>query len=320
VEKDQIVLADYFARSSIASIASNPYCLNDDYYTRIASEFQRRMVKRDLTKTFLDEIADRKDFDFILLDLIDERFDLYEASPGSMLTLSTEFMGSGFLSAADRSGSLRIRSGSERHRELWKSGVKRLFTILAGHNIASRVVVNKVFWANQTEDGTPLPAKDLRQRDAANSLLAWMYEELEKYVPESRWITFPETVLRGNPNHRWGIAPFHYSNAYYHDAVSQLKRMSLDMSKDGAALLEAGRLFAWSGSERGTTQRTCFLIFKNKVLVHEQPYSVATEIQFDVANLAGEYEMVIFTLAFDPAEPNKQPVRRRESMFRFFVN
>jgi hypothetical protein len=318
-ENGQIKLADYFARSSIASIASDPCHLEESAYKSISSDFQRRMVRRDLCKTFLDDVTHHEDFDIILIDLIDERFDLYEMSPGSIVTISSEFLMTGALTSSDRSSERCIRSGSERHRELWKAGISRLFTILAEHGVADRVTVNKVFWADRLEDGTPLPEQDAQQRIAANDLLAWMYKELEQYVAAPRWMTFAESAMLGSPNHRWGIAPFHYSDVYYTDAVVQLRKLDSTRRQDGAMVVENGKLLAWSGRKKYYARQTCFLTFKNKTLLHKQPYSAAAEMIFDTELLPGNYEVFVLTLAFDPAA-QERALQRTESRFSFQVD
>lgn len=319
-ETGMVTLADYFARSSLASIGSEPFYLDDDHYARISSDFQRRMVRRDLEKTLLHDLATCQDFDIILIDLIDERFDLYEASPEVVVTVSSEFLMTGFVTSEDRSSERWIRSGSERHRALWKAGVVRLFAVLAEHGMADRVVVNKVFWADRMEDGTPLPEQDDKHWEKANILMAWMYGELERYVPEQRWMTFSDEVLRSSSAHRWGIAPFHYADAYYTAALKQLTTMHLAIHQDGALLLDSGKLFAWSGPMTCPAHRTSFLVFKDNTLVHKQSYSIGRKMHFDTKRLPGNYEVIVFTLAVDSVEPNQAVSRRHKSKFVFHVD
>jgi hypothetical protein len=304
----------------MASLASEPYHLDGDHYARITSDFQRRMVQRDLDKTFLHDLVKRRDFDFIVIDLIDERFDLYEASPRSVVTVSSEFLMTGLVKPSDRSSERWIRSGTERHRELWKSGVRRLFTVLAKHGLAERVIINKVFWAERMEDGTPLPAQHEKQRKEANSLLAWMYQELAQYVPERRWMTFSDEVLRANPSHRWGIAAFHYSDDYYKKALEQFAEINLEMRRDGASLLQDGRIFAWAGRVDCFAHRTLFLIFRNNALIYKADYSATSEMEFDTKHRPGHYEVVIYTLAFRPVERNQQPPKRERSSFALYID
>jgi hypothetical protein len=315
----RITLADYYARSSIASLAAAPCNLGEEYFERIKSDFQRRMVRRDLCKTFLQDIVQRRDFDFILIDLIDERFDLYEVAPGALATISGEFLSARFVTSRDRTDERWIRSGSQRHRELWKTGVERLFTVLAEHGLSDRVIVNKVFWTDRMEDGTPLREEEAGQRQAANSLLSWMYEELAAYVPAPRWMRFADELLRSSPEHRWGIAPFHYTNAYYARAVEQLNELYMERRNDGGVALDNHTLVAWSGISDHASHRTCFLVFKDKLLVHKQPYSVSAEMRFDTAGLPGGYEVIVFTLTFSPDQQFQQPTQRRESVLRFHV-
>jgi hypothetical protein len=314
----RITLVDYYARSSIASLETDPCDLDEAYFDRIKSDFQRRMVRRDLSKAFLQDVVQRRDFDFILIDLIDERFDMYEVAPGAMATISGEFLATRYVTSRDRSSERWIRSGSERHRALWKAGVKRLFTLLAEHGLSDRVIVNKVFWADRMEDGAPLGEEDAGQREAANSLLAWMYEELAAYVPAPRWMEFPGELLRSSPAHRWGIAPFHYTNGYYAKAVEQLNGLYADRRNDGGIALDNRTLMAWSGISDQASHRTCFLVFRDTVLVHKQPYSTSAEMQFDTAGMAGDYEVVVFTLTFSLGE-QLQPTRRRESVLHFHI-
>jgi hypothetical protein len=318
-ENNRIQLADYFARSSIASIATKPVKVDDECMARIASEFQRRMVLRDLEKGFLHFVAKRRDFDFILLDLIDERFDLYEAAPDSVLTISSEFMLTRFVTPEDRGSPRLIRSGSERHRTMWKAGISCLFTVLAEHGIADRVIVNKVFWADCLGDGTPLPTEEASQRQAANQLLRWMYKELELYVPAPRWMSFSDTVLRSNAGHRWGIAPFHYTDNYYISAVAQLAQLYADRAQAGYIVLHHRMLIAWSGLSREAICRVSFLVFRDKMLVHMQPYAPSSEMHFDTAGIQGSYEIVIFALGFDPERSNKNPARRSQSVLRLQI-
>lgn len=315
----QFVLADYFARSSIASIGTDPFVLDEAYLARIESAFQRRMVQRDLTKEFVSAIKTRLDFDYILIDLIDERFDLFEAAPQAVITVSSELSLTRFIRPEDRSGARWIRSGSDAHRTLWKSGLSRLFDVLKQRNIADRVIVNKVFWTTLMEDGTALPQQDLQQREAANALLAWMYGELERYVPASRWLTYPEALLRSDPQHRWGVSPFHYSRAYYTEATAQMNRLFDSRRTDGGVVLQNGTILAWSGISHKTACVACFIVVKDEVVLYQQPYSNAREMHFDPQGIAGNYQVVILTLAFDANARQQDPMHRRRTVLEFAV-
>jgi hypothetical protein len=317
---NSINLVDYFARSSIASILAKPFGLDESFIARIPSQFQQRMVRRDVNKEFLPAIADRQDVDIILLDLIDERFDLYEACDGSVATMSSEFSTTGFAKTEDRSTERWLRSGSERHRELWKAAVGKLFEVLSKNGVAERVVVNKVFWAEEMEDGTPLPQREAGQRKAANELLAWMYRELERYVPAPRWMTFPENLMKSKPDHRWGLAPFHYTDAYYENAIVQLKSLYEKRRHDGGCMSGDHTLYAWAGlSRHDTVRRFYFLVFRDKTLIHTQPYSAKAEMIFDTQGIAGEYEVAVLVLVCEPGKQQTPVTRRYRTMLQLGI-
>jgi hypothetical protein len=314
-ERDDIVLSDYYARSSIASLTAEPVEVDPAQYDRIASNFQRRTVKRDIEKTFLREAIFSLECDAILIDLIDERFDLYEVAPGALITVSGELLQTEILTSKDRLSERWIRSGSERHRELWKEGLRRLFEVLTQRGLVSRVIVNKVYWADCMEEGAPLPGHDAEAIRAANELLDWMYRELENYVPLEQWMKFD--ALRSNAAHRWGIAPFHYSDAFYQEAAWQLgERIALVQTGAGIALRD-GVAAACVQTTPGKLQKFAFFIYKNQELLRSQRYCDKEYMHLDSLD-AGHYDIVIFTLTFRPGQAY-QATARTTSVLRYSV-
>ena len=137
-------LVDYYARSSLASLGTISINMSEKNLDQISSSFQRRMVKRDMSKSFFDDLK-TLEFDILLLDLLVERLDVYEMESGSVLTLSNEFLASGLITTAERSSTKCIKSGTEQHRTLWLKGMERFFAALDEFGLVKRVVVNKVY-------------------------------------------------------------------------------------------------------------------------------------------------------------------------------
>ena len=103
----QLVLVDYYARSSIVSLGARPIEM-PSAVQNIGSKFQRRMIERDIRKNFLNDLA-RLQFDVLLIDLIDEQFNLYVEPGGRVCTLTNELVSSGFPKDSDRGS--RISTG-----------------------------------------------------------------------------------------------------------------------------------------------------------------------------------------------------------------
>ena len=92
-DKDVFKINDYFARSSIVSMTSLPIDVNSDY-VQLNSPFQKKCVLNDLNKHSIQSVLN-EDNDYLIIDLIDERFNLYYRD-GSFVTKSNELVSSGF--------------------------------------------------------------------------------------------------------------------------------------------------------------------------------------------------------------------------------
>lgn len=69
-------IADYYARSSLISAMAPPVAVSGFYdLEKITSNFRRRSVERDLSKTLLNALTQKK-YDILLLDFIDERISI----------------------------------------------------------------------------------------------------------------------------------------------------------------------------------------------------------------------------------------------------
>jgi hypothetical protein len=222
----QFSISDYYARSSLASLTTRPCDADEIILDGIESPFQRKMVSRDLDKDLFRNGIRQLHFDALLIDLVDERFNLYEMTDETVVTLSGEMLTSGMINDGYQESNKLIPSGSVRHRAQWKSGISQLFSEMDELGLAGRVIINKVFWSENLEDGSPLPTSASNGIAAANELLRWMYRELERYVSPERWMHFPESALRINPLHRWGIAPYHYCDSYYRIALRKLEKIT----------------------------------------------------------------------------------------------
>lgn len=226
-------VSSYYARSSFASLAGKAY-ENEEGLDNLSSKFQRSMVLNDFSKEILTagEKIDRADV--ILVDLIDERYDLVVFPGGEMVTKSDELTASKMLKQAGLEFRL-VKQGSDERRELWVKGVRAFFDLLRSHNKLDRVLVNQAYWASEFENksSTAYPV-DSSKVEAANSDLDWMYRALRNELRDEQFLTFDPGVCTATESHRWGISPFHYSERYYKEALLQI------ISRSHGFLREAG--------------------------------------------------------------------------------
>jgi hypothetical protein len=214
----ELSLVDYFARSSLASaFRSQPVA--DNYSKHLKSEFQRRLVNFDFSKNFRSEVL-KVDYDKLVIDFIDERFDLHVFPGGQIVTLSSELLSTGFL--RDSPPGTQLKSGSQEFFDVWKDGWSQLVKCLRDADRLDRLVINRVFWShNRNEIAMPEMYSKNRIADA-NALLEKMYRQVENDLDPLQIMRFPDEIFDISTEHRWGLSPFHYIDDYYVEALMQL--------------------------------------------------------------------------------------------------
>lgn len=215
IENDDFKIVSYNARSSFARQA-NAKPVSDQYYKlldNIQSAFQRRMVENDFNNKLPNLVKSIK-HDFILIDLIDERFHLAQLDK-AIVTRSKEFTLSNI--KPDR----LINTFSDEYMELWCEGISNFFDNVKNESI---FVLPKVYWS--TEILGDQKFNDVLLLDIAkqNEKLTLMYKYLDALkINNMHYIDIDTTLLRADPNHRWGLSPFHYGEAYYKFILDYLR-------------------------------------------------------------------------------------------------
>lgn len=208
-------IAQYVARSPIVSAMSEPIrsLPTGMDISKNASAFQRRMVTWDVQKVFPALLAESK-HDTVIIDLIDERLRVLELGANQFLTYSPEAAKSGVTLRAGKVHNLMDND----FLPLWDSAAKRLISLLR----PERVIINKVFWASQDQDGNELDTKF--NVHVNNQVLRHMYTVLEDGLG-CRVVEYPDEVTRANSEHRWGLSPFHFIDAFYHHFLTSMKSL-----------------------------------------------------------------------------------------------
>ncbi|MEP4888655.1 MAG: DUF6270 domain-containing protein [Aliiglaciecola sp.] len=215
--KTDFNLIDYTARTSLASLSMKPKKV-PEILNNIQSKFQKRMVERDMTKRFWHSLENANN-DILIIDLIDDRFDLKVLDDGSAHTISSEYKkaskGSEYISRI-------IGHGSKEFQSLWDTGLNRLRQIYKLQKL-KQVYVNCVFYqatGNKTIDSA---AKIVE----SNNYLNFAYSKLQNAFGKEAMIEYPDGIIKADLEHEWGLAPFHFTEQTYHFFLSELtKRMT----------------------------------------------------------------------------------------------
>lgn len=216
-EDPRFRLDQYFARSSLASaFGRGPF--SEVRTETIESAFQRRIVEWDLRKTFARTLSEQT-YDWIIIDLIDERFDLVRDRSGAVATCSNEYQKAEVLSGVSLE---TIRSGSDSFMDLWAEGWSRFVEMVDGTCGRDAIVLHKAYWAETTEHGEPFRGQTSESIARANAVLDRMYAIIEADLPPDNALAVPRGSIRGASEHKWGRSPFHYTDDYYVDFMRLL--------------------------------------------------------------------------------------------------
>jgi hypothetical protein len=222
-------IENYVARSSFAcSMRSQPFPVPPDAIDpegAVSSSWQRRMVEVDLTrglKAQLRAVAD-PEATVLVVDFIDERFHLL-ALGGEFATHSVELQRT---DCAQRVPGISIvRTASEEHFDLWHRGFRDF--VAEARSVGLEPVLNRVWWATETSDGSPL-----REPEdyilASNDYLGRLYNAADALAVPS--IDYGATRFIARADHRWGPAPFHYLDDVYARFLSELDRLTTIVSR-----------------------------------------------------------------------------------------
>lgn len=215
-----VELKGYVARQSLISADSDALPHLPEQLS-VSSKFQERMIRADFEGGLfarLETLA--PDIDVLLWDLADERHGVYRFSDGAVVTRSIDNIRMPELDERFAEAE-HIPFGTAEHFAIWRDRLAAFEERLRSLGLFDRTVVLQVPWAVLTTEGKPSPwsmgvrAKDANQR----------YEPYYDLVRDRgfRMVQLPQEVVLADPQHRWGLAPFHYTPAVYREVLRQLR-------------------------------------------------------------------------------------------------
>ena len=215
-------LKKYIARQSIVSAVSSP--VDVDKEINLASAFQRRMVHCDLKKTGFDLLAEDKS-DYLILDLIDERFDLVKIG-NTFATLSNEASTSGFFGDSP---------SVVKKKKIWGAYcvddtdlseyigrfVDRILQIYRPEQIIIHVAKMHDYYLDENGALKRFPANYIHANKRVNELLDFMYQKIREQIPDAAWIDAQDQFC-ADSRHKWGLSPMHYRMEYYEYVLREI--------------------------------------------------------------------------------------------------
>lgn len=211
----------YVARQSLISATTPPYIFEGD--SGLDSAWQHRMVLGDLSSNLLNRLSeDAARSDLLIWDLTDERMGVQPLGDGSYGTITPDSLRSGILEAFSAQGD-PVDFGTPEHLELWKVALDRFLSFLDSLGMHARTYALRPHWAGLTRSGERIDAEGGRAAEE------WA-RDFEPYVESLARsgitvLALPEALVRGDDDHRWGVAPYHYVGEAYRHWSAEIYRL-----------------------------------------------------------------------------------------------
>jgi hypothetical protein len=200
---DRISIETYNARSSIASLVSDPV----DIWFQDQSEipnFERRNIHNDFVKSwrFKNPGAIPTVYDFI-----DERFGILKLEDDRMVTMSTGLRAmAGGLEQVLKKG-VWVAPNDDVFFELVISKLDPFCELVDEKGIA---LINACYWASTDDNGQSYRESETGFTDRMNRLLDRIYDRLAAKT-KAAFLELPKSDFVGDANHRWARSPYHYT-------------------------------------------------------------------------------------------------------------
>jgi hypothetical protein len=202
----EIPISWYQARTTIPSMGAPPVYFPISFVNSDVAPFDQRNVAFDSAKAWLGNIH-RKDYDFLLIDFIDERFGCFHYK-GSIVTRSSAFV------AADVPEEVRremrwVNPSSPEYRNLVKQYLPLFLEEIT--RVRQPVICNNVYWNPVRDDGSRDVAYSDERCLQMNRVLDEIYDCLKR-LDNVTMLDIPRDTVIASASHKWGAAPFHYTD------------------------------------------------------------------------------------------------------------
>nr|WP_321456100.1 DUF6270 domain-containing protein [uncultured Cohaesibacter sp.] len=200
---DRVSIETYNARSSIASLISDPV----DIWFQDQSElpnFERRNIYNDFDKSWRFKKPDNIP---TIYDFTDERYGILKLQDDRMVTLSTGLRAmAGGLEQILKKG-VWIAPNSDAFLELIASKLDQFCELVDAKGIS---VINVCYWASQDNKGQSYDENETGFTDRMNRMLDVIYDRLAAKT-KATFFGLPKSEFVGDANHRWARSPYHYT-------------------------------------------------------------------------------------------------------------
>lgn len=217
VAEQNILICEYIARNSIVASVFPPANILPE--SKENENWRERMVRIDCSKTLFDRLR-KANADYILIDLIDERFSLNKVGD-SFITWSGG--AKEYLENIPEDLIHASKISKDMLRQYVKKYCERLLSIFS----PTQIILYRARFLNRyidlNGDIVDFPAEKMLYYNILNNHISFLYDEMEKIL-NCRVIQLPVEALASEDN-KWGLAPMHYCRENYTEVLKQIQEI-----------------------------------------------------------------------------------------------
>ena len=226
----------YVSRTSLPSLFSSPVqgFTPADGLPADLRQHEHNALVADLRKTALARLVAWRPT-HLIFDFIDERFDLLSVD-AALVTHSAELVRSGYLAQPAFQARRPIPRLSAACDRIWLEGAAEFAALVRATPLKeATLILHHARWAThlRSPDGGQAPIPNVEivtgqsvEIAAYNDLLAQQEAAFRALMPPMARVD-ADAFRLADPEHRWGLSPFHYVDDYYEDVRRQLAALGL---------------------------------------------------------------------------------------------
>ncbi|WP_337186756.1 DUF6270 domain-containing protein [Phenylobacterium sp.] len=221
----------YISRTSFPSLFSPPVAGFEpaEETPGDLTAHEHRALIADLRKTALASLVAFRPT-HLIFDFIDERFDLLSAGR-ALASRSSELLRSGYAAQPAFEGARVIPRLSAVADRLWAEGLAQFAALVRSTPLVhARPILHRARWASRLRrpDGTDEPIRDVQIISGHPADISPYNDLLERqdaaFLAAMSGVEVVEAMEPplADPDHRWGLSPFHYTADYYEAVRTRL--------------------------------------------------------------------------------------------------
>jgi hypothetical protein len=208
--------------------------------------------------------------DFLIIDLIDERFDII-SNFDSIVTFSNELRNNN----QDIQPNVIVKRGTSIEYEMWRLSVQKLKNM-----IDIPIILHKSRLANKINDsdfGIEINHNYIDMMNERMSIYEQIiYEELDIIGT----IDIHTDLLTSDINHIWGYSPYHYVKEYYVEAMEKIfqitkidRKTGLKKSNFDVDIIASRNKLTTNVTAKVGAFEYAYYIYQNNNVIHKEWYS-----------------------------------------------